>query len=222
MVRDLGKIVIEEIKEVFRRINLTNYALNAMEIQNARFDGELKQFGEKVAQDAFFEEHKVFHTTEIRRMQDVRFALIFTITIMSTYFNRDNELDEYLERYNEDFDDATSLRDEIEQVFQFINNCSFEQNSRIWKKADLLTILVEVHRALIKDGLNLDPAKVKGQLTDFYSEVDSAAQGDEVSNDVATYYKAAIQASNDRSSRIARGKIVQNEIRSSVGANVTI
>ena len=42
VVRDLGKIDIAEIIKVFERINSTSYALNAMEIHNARFDGEIK------------------------------------------------------------------------------------------------------------------------------------------------------------------------------------
>ncbi len=38
-VRDLGRTSISEIKEIFERINSTNYSLNAMEIHNARYDG---------------------------------------------------------------------------------------------------------------------------------------------------------------------------------------
>lgn len=49
VVRDLGKKSIEDIKEVFKRINSTKYSLNAMEIHNARFDGALKQFAEKIS-----------------------------------------------------------------------------------------------------------------------------------------------------------------------------
>src|SRR5579864_4338412 len=41
VVRDLGSIPLDEIKEIFQRINSTNYALNAMEIHNSRFEGAL-------------------------------------------------------------------------------------------------------------------------------------------------------------------------------------
>ncbi len=216
VVRDLGQIALEQVKEVFRRINLTNYALNAMEIQNARFDGPFKQFGEELAQDPFFEKYRVFHTNEIRRMHDVRFALVFVVTILSTYFNRDSELDAYLERYNEDFEEQDDLRGQVREIFQFIDNCGFEQDSRAWKKADLLTLLVETHRALIKDKLALDSRDVGKRLGAFYSDVDAAAIGRWVSEDVAAYYKAAIQASNDRSSRITRGEKVRGILHSTV------
>ena len=57
---------LQTIKDVFVRINSTNYALNAMEVHNARFDGEFKQFGEKVADTKFFEKHGVFSASEIQ------------------------------------------------------------------------------------------------------------------------------------------------------------
>src|SRR3989442_6662758 len=98
VIRDLGKMSIDEIKRVFQRINSTNYALNAMEIHNSPFEGEFKQFGEQIAGLTFFEKHAVFSANDVRRMQDLRFVLVFTTTIMSTYFNRDDELESYLER----------------------------------------------------------------------------------------------------------------------------
>jgi hypothetical protein len=36
-------------------------------------------------------------------MNDVRYCLGLTVTIMTTYFNRDKEIESYLEKYNEDF-----------------------------------------------------------------------------------------------------------------------
>src|SRR4051794_25326705 len=38
VVRDLGRLSDEEILEVFNRMNSTNYGLNAMEVNNARFN----------------------------------------------------------------------------------------------------------------------------------------------------------------------------------------
>src|SRR5262245_50107997 len=46
VVRDLGAVPLDTIKNVFQRINATRYALNAMEIQNARYEGAFKAFGE--------------------------------------------------------------------------------------------------------------------------------------------------------------------------------
>ena len=55
VIRDLGSLTINQIRSVFRRINSTSYSLNAMEISNARFDGEYKICGETVAANPFLQ-----------------------------------------------------------------------------------------------------------------------------------------------------------------------
>ncbi len=119
VVRDLGNIPIEEIKGIFEKINATGYSLNAMEIHNARFDGEFKKFAEEITQHSFFSNsnHPIFSANEIRRMRDISFALIFIITIISSYFNREDELENYLTKYNDEFEMANELKPGILQSF---------------------------------------------------------------------------------------------------------
>lgn len=38
VVRDMGNMPVDEIREVFKRINSTSYGLNAMELHNSRFN----------------------------------------------------------------------------------------------------------------------------------------------------------------------------------------
>jgi uncharacterized protein with ParB-like and HNH nuclease domain len=211
VIRDLGNMDIESIKRVFTRINSTNYALNAMEIQNARFAGELKQFAEDLALSQFFTRHQSFSGTEVRRMQDVRYCLSLVITILSTYFNRDSELETYLERYNEDFSLAEDLTKQLQATFDFVESLTLPENSRAWKKVDLFSLVVEVNRALFKRKVKLEVADVRKRLLDFYDAVDRI-QGDNPPQEQLTgrYHRAALQATNDRGNRIVRGEIVQS------------
>ena len=207
VVRDLGKKSISEIIEIFERINSTKYSLNAMEVHNARFDGEFKNFGEAIAQDAFFEQNRVFRTTEVRRMSDTRFALTFIISIMSAYFNRDSLLEEYLDKYNDEFEERDEFEAEIRKVLTYIEKLSLGQSSRAWKKADLLTLLVEVHAGLEKRHDLADAVTVSARVKSFYDRVDGVSDEEE-DTDVLAYHKSAIQASNDRSSRVTRGRVL--------------
>ena len=221
VVRDLGQLGIPDIKEVFTRINSTNYALNAMEIHNARFDGAFKQFGEDVVKHDFFETNRVFSAADARRMNDLRFTLTLTATTMSTYFNRDDELEDFLLRFNDEFPQREKVLTELDSVFRFITDCDFSTESRAWRKPDLFTLLVETHRLLVREGLQLDPSAVREQLEDFWRSVgrvrdlDQAETSNEAVADVFRYYKAAIQATNDRNSRITRGEIVASHLRRS-------
>lgn len=219
VVRDLGQMSIDEIKRIFQKINATSYALNAMEIHNSRFDGEFKKFAEEVSQLSFFENHRVFSANEIRRMRDISFVLTFVITIMSTYFTREDALEDYLSTYNDEFELKEDLRHDISEVFAFIESCNFGNRSRVWKKSDLLTVLVEVHRVLIKEDMELEPNVIAKRLNDFYHLVDNyntlfviEVPEDEL-DDIGAYYKAAIQGTNDRNSRITRGQIIHKILR---------
>lgn len=210
VVRDLGNKPIEVIKEIFQRINSTSYGLNAMEIHNARYGGEFKSFGDKVASHDFFEKIKLFTANDVRRMNDSRYCLVLVITLMSGYFNRDGDLEEYLEKFNEYFDDADEIYGQIALVFSFLDRLDLSIESRAWKKADFFTLFVEVHRALVQSKFDLDIESTRNALSNFYAHVDRAAEGGEDENShYWKYYKAALQASNDRGNRIERGRIIQ-------------
>lgn len=209
VVRDLGHLTMDEIKEIFQRINSTNYALNAMETNNARYDGPLKKLADEVSTDPFFENYRVFRANEIRRMNDVRFVLSYIITVMSTYFHRNEEIEIYLDRYNDDFDEEITIRNDIKRTFDFLERCKIDDILKSLGKAALFTLLVEIHKALSER--NLNEQDVGSYLRDFYNLVDKADEDDE--GEIADYYRATRQASNDRNSRIIRGKIVQKAIR---------
>ena len=151
VVRDLGTVEIDQIREVFQRINSTRYALNAMEVHNARYDGEFKAFGEQLAEHKFFETHRVFTASDIRRMGDVRFCLVLIATLMSTYFDGDTELEDYLEKYNDDFPKAAALRKRIDSVLDAIEELALPEGSRVWRKPDFFTLVVELYRAIVED-----------------------------------------------------------------------
>lgn len=212
VIRDLGNKPIEEIKEIFQRINSTSYGLNAMEIHNARYGGEFKSFAEKMSQNAFLEEYRIFTTTDIKRMNDVRYCLGIITTIMTNYFNRDNEIETYLEKYNESFDLSAKYEHEINCVFSIITQLNFPGTSRAYKKADFFTLFIEIHRAQFKQNKPLDVSKFRRALETFYEQVNLAAAEKPCDENAERYYRAALQASNDRSNRALRGEIIQSFI----------
>lgn len=211
-VRDLGSISPEDIIEVFKRINATKYSLNDIEINNAIYTGELMRLAEGLTTHQFFEEHRIFTPTDLKRMGDTRFLLQVIITMLGGYFNRDDSFDEFLSAYNDSFEKRNEIVNRLIRVFNFIDECGFPNRGRIWKKSDFFTILVEIDRAF-EQGLALQPATVLNGLQNFYAEVDADGL-DSTSPAVAVYYKAAVQASNDRGNRIRRGDIVSDVLRS--------
>jgi hypothetical protein len=211
-VRNLGIIGDEEIRNVFQRINSTSYSLNAMEIHNARYRGPLKQCAEDISQLPFFEEYRIFSAQEIRRMRDIVFTLSIIISMMSTYFHRDSELENFLERFNDEFPQDADIRARIDRVISFIRDCRFSAHSRAWKKTDLLVLMVELDRLLNKDKAQLNPERVGPAIEVFYERVEremAEPSGDEA---LQSYFKTTVQATNDRTSRANRGRIIRDVI----------
>jgi hypothetical protein len=206
VVRDLGNKTIIQIKEIFERINSTKYSLNAMEINNARYNGAFKIFADELSLHEFFERHKFFTPAEIRRMLDVQFCAMLTITLLTTYVARNDDMEKFLNRYNDEFGEGPRLLEQINKVFQIIDACEFEEKSRVWHKSDLFTLIVEFHKAVCKKKKLLDTKQTAKHLKDFYERVD---QGDknEVIFQYATLSRKAI---NDRSNRIQRGQIISD------------
>lgn len=221
-VRDLGTASLDVIREIFNRINSTDYALKSMEVLNAMFSGAYKQFCEQLSRDPFFERHKVFPKAYQKRMYDVTFCVILVTTFLSGYYKRDERNKEYLERYNEEFPQVDAIRVALDRVFDFVEQCGFEEKSRTWKQTDLFTLLVELHTALVVEKLELRPAGVGPQIKEFYTRVDELYKGkklpaeSEVPEDAQTvfaYLKAATKATNDKYSRVERASIISALIR---------
>ena len=212
VIRDLGKLDIETIKTVFQRINSTNYSLNAVEIHNSRYDGEIKRFAEAISEHDFFENHRVFTNNDIKRMRDLGFCLVLTITMLSTYFNLEDELGEFLERFNDEFPPKDELNASIRALLALIDSLNFDDKSRVFKKTDLFTLLIELHRAIYKEGKQLDNAKIEENLKGFYQAVEDKCND----GSVPEYSKAVIQGTNNRSGRIVRGRIIAGIINSSI------
>ena len=213
-VRNLGIMDTDQIREVFRRINSTSYSLNAMEIHNARYRGPLKQCADDIAQDAFFDTHSLFSAREIRRMRDVVYALTIIISMLSTYFNRDEEIENYLQQYNDDFPEDIDIRTRFASIKHFVEACGFPPRSRAWKKTDLLVLFVELDRLLNKEKAALVASRVGAAVEAFYGRVEAEMASSSGDDDLQTYFKTTVQATNDRSSRVNRGRVLRKIILS--------
>lgn len=212
VIRDLGKLDIETIKTVFQRINSTNYSLNAVEIHNSRYDGEIKILADTISELEFFENHKVFTNNDIKRMRDLGFSLVIIITLLSTYFNLEDEFEEYLQRFNDEFPQKKELENQIKNLLDLIDQLNFDEKSRVFKKSDLFTLIVELHRAIFKENMNIDHAKLESGLKAFYQAVEDKIQ-EPIYQD---YSKAVLQGTNNRSGRILRGKIIYSIINTCI------
>lgn len=205
-VRDLGTISKDEVIEVFKRLNATKYSLLDIEINNAVYAGALKNFCERIADNEFFRAHSVFNSTDYKRMGDLKYVLGIVGTMLQGYFNRDDAFEGLLGRFNDEFPMQKDVEARLNRTFEFLDECGFDSKSRAWKKADLFTLLVELDQCLHFRNSQLQPSKILSLLTDFYDIVDKTAMKQEEVSSI--YYKAALQATNDKINRVRRGVVI--------------
>ena len=62
-----------DIVKMFRRLNLTDYNLNDQERRNS-IQGEFAALAKELSENSFWERHKLFNNTDIKRMKDVEFC----------------------------------------------------------------------------------------------------------------------------------------------------
>lgn len=211
VVRDLGKHPMDEIREIFELINSANYALNSIEIKNARYAGEFKKFAEEVSRRPEFRKWKIFNAGDVRRMQDVRYCLVLISTLLSTYFNRDEDIEEYLSKYNDNFPEQDKLREQLSSCLSFVDGLGLPDKSRAFRKTDLFSLIVEIHRAKYKRKVQLDSTGVAERLAAFFVQVDIVAASGTSENIFAqVYYRSTVRAAIDRANRYRRGEILQS------------
>lgn len=220
VVRDLGALPIDQIKTVFQRINSTSYGLNAMEMNNSRYAGAFKQLADWLASQDVINELGVFSANDVRRMNDLRYCLAMLSSILGPYFNRDKEIEEFLAKYDEIVPEEERIRSGVTRVLNLISAMNFPKESRARKKSDFFTLFVELYRYLDAPGKAVSASALREELDVFFAAVD-AAEPDEDSAS-GKYYRATLQASNDRMSRIMRGEIISALIDRAANKTVNV
>jgi hypothetical protein len=240
-VKDLKDIGQENIIEVFKRINSTNYQLNSNEILNAEFGGGefaifCKQLADKsyvpseletsvVIQterkgkiNSFFEINRVFSDNDIKRMFDSQYIMLISSTILEgSYFSRSTKINIYLEKYNDEFSSFNDILEKLTNSISIIEEFKFSEGSYWFNKANLFTLIVEFIN-LKKDKVDLNSLELK--LVDLESKVDVYYNGDEedikrLTNDETRYFDLSRQGSHELAAREHRAKVIKDFIENS-------
>lgn len=116
----------DEVREAFRRMNANNVPLNAEEQRNARYQGDLKWFVNKVAE--LFKESLLtlglLSRRDVIRMTDLRLYAEIALTLDEGFMTvKGTQLDKLYKKYNANFDAAPEFEERIIYgVNYFLNN----------------------------------------------------------------------------------------------------
>ncbi len=105
-----------EILEIFSRLNTYSVSLNSQELRNGRYFGLFKQTVYALAYEhlEFWRRHKLFTEPAIARMSEVEFVGEAVIAILDGMQDKKKSIDDFYERYDNEFD----LKSQTEQRFR--------------------------------------------------------------------------------------------------------
>lgn len=210
VVRDLKNISMDEIKEIFKRINSVSYALNAMEINNALYEGEYIKTAKRIIESQSMTELSLFDDNALSRMKDLEFVLlVMTTDELGTYFADDKEVENYIQRYDNEYQNAVEMEKTFVFLLDFINKLNLNLDS-IWKSRNgMFTLLCELFFYYKNHQGNLtDLDKLKRELNYIENEVKKDNPEEEYSN----FYAFLYQNTRSKKARSTRGKLLRKHL----------
>lgn len=208
-VRDLKDISGDQIIEIFKRINSTNFTLTAIEINNAIYNGEFIRCAKDIRDMITAHELKVpiFNESELTRMADLHFILLVMSTIEEGgYFTQDKEVEKYIAKYNNEYPSSLQMFENLTNVLLDVLTSELEVDSIWFRKSNFFTLVCElyIHGAKVETILeNLKWAE--NQIIDNKTK-------DKNDNIFAMYYASMYTGTNSRQSRVRRSEFLREKV----------
>lgn len=212
VMRDIGKVSEDTIREVFRRINLTKFKLEDIEIHNAVYDGHFIQTAKNILDHAGLEKYGVFRESEFTRMADLHFILLVMATLENGgYFAQDREVEPKVAEFNDEYPNKDHMVATILKTFAIIKDADLDPDSIWLRKSNFFTLVVELSRHLDRAPENLKEKLDSMGRTIIENKNNSKSEYSE-------YYAYMYQATHGRKARVIRGKFFERDILGIVAA----
>lgn len=200
VMRDLGKVSEETTREIFRRINLTKFKLDDIEIHNAVYDGHFIQAAKTILENVSLEQYGVLRESEFTRMADLHFIFLVMATIENGgYFAQDREVEPKVSSLNEDYPNKDHMIALLIKTFAIIKDLDLPFDSMWFRKSNFFTLVVEV-----ANHITTLPKDFKVRLLDLETKV--MANKNDTSSEFHKYYSYMYQATHARAARVVRAE----------------
>lgn len=203
VMRDLGKVDEETTREIFRRINLTKFKLEDVEIHNAVYDGDFIRAAKFVLGNIELEQYGVLRESEFTRMADLHFILLVMATLENGgYFAQDREVEPMVAGLNEDYPNKDHMIALLIRTFATIRDLDLPLDSMWFRKSNFFTLVVETAQHI-----DVLPKDFKDRLLILEEQVMENRRNTE--SDFYKYYSYMYQATHGRMARVVRAEFFE-------------
>jgi 5-methylcytosine-specific restriction endonuclease McrA len=220
VTRELPTSDLNEVKEVFRRLNKYVMPLNAQELRNATYGGHFLIMINNIAEnDVFWSDNKIVTPNEIKRMIDAEYISELIIGMLHGIQQKDQDsIDGFYKQYDEKFTQKEVVLKEFNYVEHLIQDIFGDDLSKMrWKgKPDFYSLFLAIYD--LSKMYYFSPEKyeaIKSRLQCFASEVDKHVRQSEKEADsklVREYVENVEKRSTHKSTRQNRYNIVRQLI----------
>ena len=212
VVRNLGRLDDDTVIDIFKRINPVRYALNAMEINNALYEGAFIEIARNIQSCEEFEKLSIFSETQYSRMKDLEFVLLILATLEEGgYFGSDSEIETYIKKYDNEYPNGEQIKEEVISTIKFINSQNLSIDSLWLRKSSVFSLIVEVIK-LKRNGLDFSKINFKDFLESLENKIITNKNQDKSTNDYAKFYNYIYQGTAGKQGRTLRGELISSEI----------
>lgn len=220
LVRLMPDVPEEEMRDIFKRINRYNMALNRQELRHATYWGEFITSMEGLAKHEFWVTSGIFSANAFRRMLDVESISELAIAVLQGPQNKKANLDRWYRTYEEEFEE----REEIEQIFEDVlgelDAVLPDLRSTRWRRtSDFYTLFTSFASHIGDLPLSKDGRKMaREKLLNFGDEVTAALakeapKGIRISARAKRYARNVERAASDLARRQSRTKELESVLK---------
>lgn len=203
VMRDLGRVDEDTTREIFRRINLTKFKLDDVEIHNAVYDGQFIQAAKYVLENINLEQYGVLRESEFTRMADLHFILLVMATIENGgYFAQDREVEPKVAGLNDEYPNRDYMIALLIKTFAIIRDADLPVDSMWFRKSNFFTLVVEVTKHQ-----NAIPGDFRDRLLKLEENVMNNRSN--TNSEFNKYYSYMYQATHGRAARVIRGEFFE-------------
>jgi uncharacterized protein DUF262 len=218
VVRDLGGASDQEIRDLFRRLNVNAEPLTDQELRHAHFSGSFIKLMENLADDPWWLDKKVVTVREIRRMRDVEFISELFIGLVAGPQDKKKTLDDYYENFERSMPDEAKWTARFNATKGLVDSVMGSEVPAWSGASDFYTLFLLFGALSEKTQLLSDRKKkaIRQALTTFRQRVDTAKRKDnkkQFQANIMDYVEAVTRAASDVGRREARLRILEALIR---------
>lgn len=201
--RDIGEVDDDVIREVFRRINLTKFKLDDIELHNAIYDGEYITTAKNILDHISIEKYGVLKESEMTRMADLHFILLIMSTVDNGgYYAQDKEVENKVQQFNDEYPQKDHVFALLIKTFAIISDLKLPFDSMWFRKSNFFTLVVE-----IANNIDKLPMNFKYNLISFEEKV--MQNKNNSGSEFSRYYSYMYQATHGRTARVTRAEFFQ-------------